>query len=199
MNNRSPRFPYAAAALWMIATSPFFASQAIGAENQATLTRPNQVIVQNEHMTMKEGFGAHFWLTDSDRFYLNWVHADTRNLTPVVVTHRNVPLFIAVFIVDPGIKKVILFDGKEKLTSDVTYDFQILKPDGSQYPNGAGRNITGWTKRPPPPHLVQLLYGRATITFELIDPIGEYTVNIVVHDNVRKVDIPLQRKVQLVE
>ena len=169
----------------------------IAIADATTLTRPDQVINQNKEMTVKDGFGAQFWMTDNDRFYNNWLSADTRNFTPVLVTRRNIPLYLAVFAVDPGVKKVQRPDGSFKLSSDVTYDFQIFQPDGTPYPGGAGRNITGISGRPPASHMVALLFGRASLTFDLIDPVGEYTVKVVVNDNVRKVSIPLTRKIVL--
>ena len=51
--------------------------------------------------------------------------------------------------------------------------------------------------RPPSQHMVALLYGHPTMTFELIDPVGEYTIKVMVHDTVRKIDIPLTRKIVL--
>ena len=104
---------------------------------------------------------------------------------------------MAVFVVDPGVKKTPREDGTFKLTSDVAYDFQIFRPDGTPYPGGGGSNITGLKGRPPAQHIVALLYGQVKITFDLIDPVGEYTVKVTVHDLVKKVSIPLTRTLVL--
>jgi len=176
-----------------------FANLPVVAQDRiSTLTLPEQVIVENKHMTVREGFGAQFWITDSDRFFLNWVRSDTKNLTPISFIRRNVPLFIAIFIVDPGVKKTVIAEGKPKLSSDVTYDFEILRPDGTPYPGGGGLNITGWRGRPPAEHLVTLLYdNHVTLNFDLVDPVGEYTIRVLVHDNVKNVTVPLTRTVML--
>ena len=168
-------------------------------ETASTLAGKQQVLVENRHMTIKDGFGAQFWLTDSDRFFLNWVKTDTRNLTPLLAVRRGIPINLAIFIVDPGVKKTLRPDGTIKLQSDITYDFMVFRPDGSAYPAAGGRDITGLTGRPSSQHMVTLLYGKPSWTFDQIDDPGEYTVQVVVHDKIRDVHIPLKRKLWLQE
>jgi len=181
----------AAIAIFAGAFSPLIQAQ----DNAATLNKPDDVLVQNDHLKTKNGFGAQFWITDSQRFFFNWVKADARNLVPVAATRRGVDLFLAIFMADPGEKRVVRLDGTIQRTTDVSYDYQVLKPDGSVYAQNKG--IVGWLGRSPSPHMCQLLNGRATLTFEVIDPPGEYTVNVKVHDNIKHVDIALQRRVVL--
>ena len=191
----SPAF--GAVALCACVLAGVFPQPVVAGGNAPTLTSPEQVLVENRHMTVKDGFGAQFWLTSSDRFFMNWVKADTRNLTPVAATRRSIPLYLAVFIVDPGVKKTVRPDGTFKLISDVTYDFQVFKPDGTPYPGGGAQNVTGLSGRPSAQHMVTLLYGKATVTFDLIDQPGDYTIKVVVHDNIRQIHIPLTRTVAL--
>ena len=37
------------------------------------------------------------------------------------------------------------------------------------------------------------------LNFEVIDPTGQYTIVVMLHDNVRKTDMKLVRKLELVE
>ena len=173
----------------------FLVQSALAQDNAATLHKPDEVLVQNDQLKVRDGFGAQFWVTDSQRFFYNWVKADARNLVPVAVTRRDIDLFLAIFIADPGEKRMVRPDGTVKRTSDVSYDFQVLKPDGSLYVQS--KSVVGWIGRAPAPHMCQLLSGRSTVTFEVIDPPGEYTVNIKVHDNIKHVEIALQRKIVL--
>ena len=160
------------------------------------LATGTQVIIPNDWMKTKNGFSAQFWVTDRERFFLNWVHSDTRNLIPVFSTKRGVRLLIAIFAVGMGDRAVTNADGKVKHSSDVTYDFNVKKPDNSDA--AEGKDVTGWMGKSQP-HLVQLLYGRPSLFFEATDPSGEYTITVAVHDNVRKVDVTLIRKLVLMD
>ena len=160
------------------------------------LAEANQVIIPNDWLKTTDGFGAQFWVTDREGFFLTWVNSDTRNFVPVISTKRGVRLLIAIFAAGMGDRATANSDGKIKHSSDVTYDFNVKKPDGSDA--GEGKNITGWRGKSQP-HLIQLLYGRPSLYFEATDPAGEYTVTVTVHDNVRKVDLTLTRKLLLVD
>ena len=146
-------------------------------------------------MVTKDGFSAQFWITDSEEFFLNWVHEDVRNLNSVASTKRGRSLYIALFIADPG-KVNRRVKGKGLVpTSDVTYDFLVLRPDGTVY--GSGKQLVAWSGAAPSPHLVHLANGKVMIMLDEIDPPGEYTVNVLVTDNVNKTAIQLQRKFSL--
>lgn len=150
--------------------------------------------VNDRWLTMKNGFGAEFFMTDevpSQR----WLPEEVRRTKHLLVAKRYKPVRTALFIVNPATRHILKPDGKDAVVADVTYDVSITKPDGSSYFNS--KDVLGWTGEPPPSHLIQLVQSSATIAFETIDPAGEYTVAIVVHDKIRKTDIALQHTIRL--
>ncbi len=163
------------------------------------IAKPDEVMLNNSQMKVKNGFGAQFWITDNEAFYLNWMKEDVRNLNSVVLTKRNQPLFLVLFVSNPGelVQPPAKLGGASSRTCDVTYDFDVLKPDGKSY--GSGKGISGLKGEAPAPGLVHLVNGRITINFEAIDPPGIYTIGINVHDNVKMVSIELERKIMLQE
>lgn len=161
------------------------------------------VMTEDTQLKMRDGFGAQFWVTDSDAFYLNWLRTDTHNLEPVTLTRRGVPLYLAIFLLDPGVQRT-----RRGLRNDVTFDYQVLGPDGGSL--DAGRNFLAWASHPLPVHLVQLAGAPAEHHGDRLmrsypqimfgdNPPGEYIVNVLVHDNIKKVEISLQRKIVLQE
>lgn len=153
------------------------------------LVEAEEGIQDAKWLVMKDGFGAQMFLTDSEAFYLNWLKTDLRTLTQVISTHRGHRFYVAVFFVDPGETRT----GR----ADITYDLKVLKPDGSLY--GGQAKIPGWKGYAPAKHLVELAHGKIDINFEVIDPSGVYTVDVVVHDNVNHIDIPLEKTVTLLD
>jgi hypothetical protein len=167
----------------------------------------DSVLIENDELKIRNGFGAQFWVTDSEIFFLNWLRTDIRNLAPVTRTRRNIPLYIAVFVLNPGSHRI-----KGAKRCDVTYDYEVLRPDGGCL--DAGKSYIAWASKPPPPAIIELALGNTPaeqtgdkrmmlpyprVIFGVIDPPGEYIVNVLVHDNVKKVDIALQRKLLLQE
>ena len=155
-------------------------------------------ITNNEELATKDGFGAKFCLTDNEQFFLSWIPSEANNLNPVQKVQRHTPLFIALFFVDPGSIRLPTVVGRRPMVkTDVNYDFEVRRPDGSLY--GEGKRLVAWSGRPPPLHALQLARTRTTITFEVIDPPGWYTINLIVRDDVRKVAVGLRRKILVEE
>ncbi|MCX6968511.1 MAG: hypothetical protein NTZ46_12195 [Verrucomicrobia bacterium] len=83
------------------------------------------------------------------------------------------------------------------MDSDVTFDVYIISPNGNLAL--ADKQRVGWRGTPPSPGLIYLAKDRGMFNFEAIDPLGEYTIALVVHDNIRKADLKLTRKLDLVD
>jgi hypothetical protein len=175
---------FAALAFTLVMASPLFAQS-----GGASLSKALPGLEEADWLQTKNGFGAQMFLTDSEEMFVKWVKTDVKSLSALETTHRNHPVYLAVFFANPGETRT----GR----ADVTYDMQILKPDGSKY--GEQGNIPAWKGYAPAKHLVELANGKVTVNFEVIDPAGTYTVRIIVHDNVNKIDIPIQRKITLLD
>jgi hypothetical protein len=74
---------------------------------------------------------------------------------------------------------------------DVTYDIVIRKPDGSIY--GEQKDFVGLKgKYVAPAHSLQLAKERMGIRIDSQDPSGTYTVEVMVRDHIKKVELPLK-------
>ena len=148
-------------------------------------------------LVQKEGFGAGFSLLDDDLFFLSWTPGRSTPPPNMTKVKRNHSVYICVFITDPAVKRTpsLVYVKKSTITTDVSYDFEVRKSDGSLY--GGSKALPAWSGRPPALHTVQLACTHAEIRFEAIDPADLYTIDVIVHDNVRNVSIKLQRKLLL--
>lgn len=144
---------------------------------------------------MKDGFGVEFWIVDENENIEKWFPEDLRGMQPLMVTNRHKALRLLVFIVDPGRTRSTDGDGTDVPVSDVTYDFVIVGPDGRIKESSKG--IMGWYGQAPSARLIHIARGKQKISFETLDPLGTYTFRVVVHDNVRKVDIPVSHPIRL--
>ena len=148
-------------------------------------------VADTPNMKSKGGFGAQLFLTESAQFFEDWNKPETPKLTTLEgdKAHRNVPLFTAILFTDPGI------DSEGSV--DVTCDIVIRKPDGSIY--GEQKGVLGWKgKYLVPPHNLQLTQGRMGIRIEPQDPSGTYTVEVIVRDNIKKVELSLEATFKIV-
>ena len=140
-------------------------------------------IADTPNMKSKNGFGAQLFLTESAQFFEDWKKSETPKLTTLEKPRRNVPIFTAILFVDPGTDA----GG----AADVTCDITVRKPDGTVY--GRQKDVVGWKgKYIVPAHNLQLSQGRMGIRIEPQDPSGIYTVDVVVRDNIRKIELPLK-------
>lgn len=154
---------------------------------------------QVNSMETKDGFSAQFWMTTDEQIFSTWARSGAiRNLKPIIQLKRNTPVFLALFMANPGIRSIMAVAGGKPLrSSDVTFDLYIISPNGTL--SLANKQRAGWKGEPPAPGLIYLAKDRGVLNFEPIDPLGEYTVVVILHDNVRKMDMKLVRKLELVE
>lgn len=150
-------------------------------------------------METKGGVSAQFWLTTDEQIFAGWMKTGMiRSLKPVSEVKRNTPVYFALFLANPGIRRVVKADAlKPKLSSDVTFDLFLITPGGNVCL--ADRQRVAWKGTPPAPELVYLAKDRGMISFEAIDALGEYTVIVVLHDNILKMDMKLMRKLVLTD
>jgi hypothetical protein len=83
---------------------------------------------------------------------------------------------------------------KGNCDSDV--DFKLLRPDGSVYAEHSGVEL--WKGKPPPPGgSVQLSVANLGFRVEPQDPLGNYKLKAVVHDRNAKLDLSLERQIEV--
>ncbi len=146
----------------------------------------------------KDGFSAQFWMTTDEEIFATWARSGAiRGLKPTIQVKRNIPVYLALFLANPGVRSVSVGGDQPRLSSDVTFDLYIISPAGVL--SLANKQRSAWKGTPPTSGLVNLALDRGVLGFEAIDPVGEYTIVVVLHDNVRKIDMKLSRKLDLVE
>ena len=122
-------------------------------------------------------------LTEDAQFFEDWAKPETPHLTTTNKARRNIPLHTVIEFNDPGLKP----DG----SADITVDMKTLKPDGSVY--AEEKNVVCWKgKYDAPAQNLQLAQGHIALRIEPQDPAGVYTIEAVVRDNVKKVELPLK-------
>jgi len=178
-----------ALALTMKITICFLVAVLFGAslhgEDSTAWRKDGKPAADTSNMKSKKGFGAQLYLTQNAQFFDDWNKPGTPNLTELKNNRvrRKAPLFSAILFVDPGT------DSKGSV--DVTYDIVIRKPDGSIY--GEQQDFVGLKGRSVvPAHSLQLAKERMGIQIDSQDPSGTYTVEITVHDHIKKVELPLK-------
>ena len=183
---------FAALACFAIATNMAFAD--ILTPGMAT----SDTIGQVNSLETADGFSGQFWMTTEEQIFSTWAKTGAiRSLKPSIQVKRNTPVFMALFIANPGVKTVVKASGKANSISDVTFDLYIISPNGTL--SFTNKQRTVWRGTPPSPGLVYLAKDRGVLNFEVIDHLGEYAVVVILHDNVRKADLKLTRKLELVE
>jgi hypothetical protein len=65
----------------------------------------------------KDGLSAQFWMTTSEQIFTAWSKTTAiRDLRPVAEIKRNVPVYVAVFIANPGVRRIVKANNKIRLT-----------------------------------------------------------------------------------
>jgi len=169
----------------------------VQADILASGQKPKDIIGQVGSLESKNGFSAQFWMTTDEQIFSTWAKPGAiRGLKPITAVRRNTPVFLALFIANPGGRSV----GKStnpRFASDVSFDLYVISPNGTL--SLAFQQRTAWKGTSPSPGLVYLARDRGTLNFEAIDALGEYNVVVILHDNVRKMDLKLTRKLELTD
>jgi hypothetical protein len=172
------------------------------------LTAPADILAPNmnvkdtigrvDSMHTEGGLTAQFWLTSDEQIFSGWARTGAiRDLKPTVQVKRNTPLFLALFLVDPGVRTILGAGGKPTRNANVSFDLYVINPNGVLCLANKAR--VAWKGEPPPPGLINLARDRGVISFEAIDPLGQYTVIVIVHDNIRHIDMKLSRRLELID
>jgi len=183
-----------------LAVLSFFALNAfdLQADIPTLNSKARDTVSMVNNMVTKNGFSAQFWMTTDEHIFSTWAKPGAiRSLKPITSVKRNTPVYLALFIASPGINKVIVQGGASRNSSNVTFDMYIIGPQGNI--NLTYLQKIAWKGTPPSPGLVYLSRDRGTLYFETIDALGEYTIVVVLHDNIRNTDLELTRKLELVE
>ena len=161
--------------------------------------KANDAVSQINSLETRDGFSAQFWMTTDEQIFSTWAKTGAiRGLKPTLQVKRNTPIYLALFMANPGERSMEKTPtAKPRMVSDVSFDLYIINPGGAL--SLSNKQRTGWKGTPPSPGLVYLAKDRGVLNFEAIDPLGEYSIVLVVHDNVRKTDIRLIRKLELVD
>jgi hypothetical protein len=92
----------------------------------------------------------------------------------------------------------VFFSGckANKGNCDCEVDFKLLRPDGSVYAEHSGVEL--WKGKPAPPGgNLQLSVANLGFRVEPQDPLGKYNLKAIVHDRNAKVDLSLERKIEV--
>jgi hypothetical protein len=141
-------------------------------------------VADSDSQKARGGFGALVLLVDDTKFFDDWKKPDAPHFKSVVTAKRMVPVHVAVIFAGPG--------AGPSGTADVTCDVTVLKPDGSIY--GEQKGLVATRDRVPSPTMLSLADERLVVRIEPKDPSGTYTVEAVVKDNVKKVELKLKER-----
>lgn len=126
-------------------------------------------------------------LINDRNFFDEWQKPEMPMVKPVD-TYRLGEEVIPVFIFTSSAKD-------ENGNADLTYDINILKPDGSVY--GHFENLEIW--KDAPDTLMHLVKQPIVIRLESSDPLGVYKIHVTVFDNVQKLKVPINLYFQVIE
>ena len=141
-------------------------------------------VPDNDHQKARGGFGALLLLTDDEKVFEKWQKPKQPNIRTITSAERGVPVHVLVIFAGPA--------HDSEGNANVTYDAKALKPDGSVY--GEFKDLQALKGRGAPGTNLQLAPASMAIRIEPQDPKGTYTVEAIVRDNVRKVELKLKEK-----
>ena len=151
-------------------------------QENATWRKDGKPVANADNMKSKDGFAAQIFLTESTKFFDDWNKPETPMVSPLQEARRNIPFFTAILFVDPTTDTI----KRAKVTCHVI----VRRPDGSIYGES---DLIGWDgKYIVPPHNLQLAQGRMGIRIETKDPLGVYTVEASVRDDIKKIELQLK-------
>lgn len=154
-------------------------------KSEAWMINGKDEVDNGENVKEKEGLGTMLWLIKPNDFFEKWDTPETPKLEVTKEVKRNVPISAVVLFVNPGVND----EGK----CDLVYDMIIRKPDGTVYADL--KDLEGLqNKSASLKNSIQLAVQNVGIMIEDKDPLGKYTVDAVVKDKVKKVEVPLHNE-----
>lgn len=137
---------------------------------------------ETENAKSKDGFGAQLWLTSDENFLEKWNKPENPKLAITKRAHRNKPVCVIILFINPSVD--------EKKECNIVGDILIHQPDGKVYEDIKDFKI--WQNRPAPPKdYMQLAESDIGIVIEDKDPLGAYTIDVLVRDRIKNISIPL--------
>ena len=175
-------------ALFLVFAAAIGASASSG-ENLGWRDQEGQLVQNTDDRKAIEGFGASVIITTDVDWEKKWN-------TPAATT----PKFTTTDKLRIGEQGTILiFFANPKLDSDnsidVTCDIKITRPNNITTENSGLKGYAG--KLMGPPENTYLTESIIRFVGEPSDPVGEWVININVHDNIRHVTVPLKLKFNL--
>lgn len=182
--------------LWMCLLATMACLHARGEDPiVGSLYCPDPIKISFSDLISRTGFSAQFWAVNDEHLFLNWSPGGMANLYPVKEVKRMTNIFLAIFFESAGNRVMVNSLGDEMKVSDVTYHWALVRPDGSTH--SVYGPISAWSGAAPPSRVLQLVANKPTLMFQPNDPPGRYTVHVLVRDNVRNVNIDLERPLVL--
>lgn len=160
-------------------------SEAIRGQTAVTAVRRLMRDVQSNTDNIKAvgNFGAQLYLIMDETFYQEWRKPETPTITPAQLVVRGQTLYTAVIFYGPA--------RDDKGLCQVTYDITVKRPDSSVSVDRKG--MIGWQNLAPDERELMLGRNYLPVTVAPTDPVGIYTVEMIVHDSVGRVDLPLKQ------
>lgn len=153
----------------------------------AAVTRVRRLIrdVQSNTDNVKAvgNFGAQLYLVGDEGFFQDWKKPTTPNIAPVALAVRGQSIYTVVIFYGPS--------QDSKGLSNVSYDITVRRPDGSVFTER--KDMIGWQNLAPDERELQLGRNYIGINVGPSDPAGLYTVDLLIHDNIARVDLPLKQ------
>jgi len=145
------------------------------------------VVEVKPHVKSIEGknFGAQLWLVDDLELPQRWWSIPDRvyEIPRVNKIQRGKPIMPVIIFAGAGEKEGLC---------DLTWDIIVRKPDGTIY--GEAKDLNCWKGMSvPPPNELQMSIESLATVIEKTDPSGKYTVEAVVHDNIKELELVLHQ------
>ena len=164
---------------------PTAAAAKLSATNVSHLRQLVRDVASNtDNIRASGNFGAQLWLTANANFAEDWRKPEAPTIEPVEMVQRGQAVYTA-----------IIFYGEARTPAglgNVSYDVTILRPDGTIY-NRRDALIGFQNLAPTDERELQLGRNNLSINIGADDPAGLYTVSVIVHDNVSRVDLALKQ------
>ena len=123
-------------------------------------------------------------LIDDSKFFEDWKKPEPPRFRTIDKATRMIPVHAVILFAGPGTNSA----GNAHVLCDV----KVLKPDGSTY--GEQTALVGHESKIASPKHLMLASERLVVRIEPHDPAGTYTVEAIVHDKIRNVDLSLKRQ-----
>lgn len=143
-----------------------------------------EVRENTDNIQSKGGFGAQLWLVQGQQFFDDWRKPGTPSIDPASLVQRGQTLSTVLVFYGPG--------RDNKGLCNVHYNVVVRRPNGTVYDHRD--DLIGYQDLAPTSDR-QMMLGRdyVTLNIGIDDPVGIYTVEAVVRDNVGQVDLPLKQ------